>query len=110
MANNRYTLVGGEVVYNVHDPALCAGRPCPIHNASQHSMSDFPQHFREDRGSMERICPHGIGHPDPDDLPYQTHKEANRLQAHGPDEFPRGYYETLAAEIVSTHGCDGCCA
>lgn len=30
---------------------------------------------------MERICPHGVGHPDPDDT--------------NPD---------------TVHGCDGCCA
>lgn len=108
--SKKHTLVGGEVVINVHDPALCAGRPCPIHNVSQHSMSEFPQHFREDRGCMERICPHGVGHPDPDDIPFQIQREADLLQSVGPDEFPRGYYEFLAAGAVFVHGCDGCCA
>ena len=75
-----HTLVGGQVLGNVHDPALCAGRPCCIHAPSNHSMSEFPQNFRWDRGIVERICPHGIGHPDPDD-------------------------PTLDA----VHGCDGCC-
>ena len=44
-------------------------------------MRDWPQHFRDDRGIMERICPHGVGHPDPDDY--------------------------LAGDGM--HGCDGCC-
>lgn len=56
----------GEIIYRVHDPAKCAGQPCTIHNRSDHSMRAFPQHWREDRGIMERTCPHGIGHPDPD--------------------------------------------
>jgi hypothetical protein len=51
---------------NVHDPALCKGQRCTIHNRSDHSMRSFPQHWRDDRGIMERTCPCGIGHPDPD--------------------------------------------
>lgn len=77
---SRATLVGGQVLLNVHDPSLCEGRACCIHAPSDHSMAEFPQHFREDRGIMERTCPHGIGHPDPDDPTLDT-----------------------------VHGCDGCC-
>jgi hypothetical protein len=69
-----------EVLVNHHPMEICLGRPCPIHNPSQHHMRAFPQHWRSDRGIMERICPHGVGHPDPDDQ--------------SPDH---------------THGCDGCC-
>lgn len=65
----------------VHRKADCNGDPCTIHNPSDHSMRSFPQHWRDDRGIMERICPHGIGHPDPDDMTEDT-----------------------------VHGCDGCCA
>lgn len=50
-------------------------------------MRDFPTHFREDRQIMERICPHGIGHPDPDDAAFRA---------------SRGDDDTV-------HGCDGCC-
>lgn len=74
----------GTVLSNVHDPARCAGRPCTIHNRTEHSMREFPQSWRSDRGIMERICPHGVGHPDPDS-PWSA------------DSF-----EWL-------HGCDGCC-
>lgn len=94
----------------VHSPDLCQGRPCPIHNLTEHSMRSFPQHFRWDRGVMERICSHGVGHPDPDDLPYQIERETNRMQAQGPDGLPRGYYESMAEDLVSIHGCDGCCS
>lgn len=68
------------VLINTHDPSKCEGRACTLHNRSDHSMRSFPQHFRSDLGFMERICPHGVGHPDPDDK---------------------------NARVI--HGCDGCC-
>lgn len=69
----------------MHSVDKCAGEFCTIHNRSDHSMRSFPQRWRGDRGIMERICTHGIGHPDPDDW---------RLN--------------LGADS-GTHGCDGCC-
>lgn len=71
----------GQVVGRVHDSAACAGRNCVVHNPSDHHMRDWPTHFRNDRGITERICPHGVGHPDPDDPTEDT-----------------------------IHGCDGCCS
>lgn len=54
-----------------HGPDRCAGRPCCVHNPSDHGMRDFPLYFRMDRGGFaERVCPHGVGHPDPDSLDY----------------------------------------
>lgn len=73
-----------QVVHNVHSKSKCKGKHCPVHNPSDHHMRDWPQHFRSDRGITERICPHGVGHPDPDDI-----------NAKGSD---------------SIHGCDGCCS
>jgi hypothetical protein len=66
-----------------HKAADCKGPNCPVHNPSDHHMRSWPLHYREDRGITERICPHGIGHPDPDDINAQG--------------------------IESVHGCDGCC-
>jgi hypothetical protein len=48
-------------------------------------MADWEQHWREDKGAFERICPHGIGHPDPADRYYKFN------------------------EYNGIHGCDGCC-
>lgn len=69
------------VLAQVHAAGTCWGETCPVHHKTDHSMRSFPQHFRWDRGIMERLCPHGVGHPDPDDG-----------RAH------------------SVHGCDGCCS
>ena len=60
----------GEQLENVHHPSQCEGRPCPIHNMTDHPMRSFPQHWRGDRGIIERICPHGVGIPDPDNPPW----------------------------------------
>jgi len=79
----------GQTVYVVHTPEHCEGRPCAIHNPSDHNMRDFPTHFRFDRYLMERICPHGVGHPDPDDLAWQL--------------------KTFPERAPGIHGCDGCC-
>jgi hypothetical protein len=84
-------LVGGQKLL-AHPRKGCVGRHCCIHNPSDHHMTAWPQNFRPDRALMERVCPHGIGHPDPDDLAYK------RLMQ-GEDYDP---YEGL-------HGCDGCC-
>lgn len=64
----------------MHAMTKCSGQPCTIHNRTDHNMRSFPQYWRGDRGIMERICPHDIGHPDPDDI------TTDRI-----------------------HGCDGCC-
>lgn len=75
---------------NVHSLMSCAGHSCPIHFMSDHPMRSFPQHWRSDRCIMERVCPCGVGHPDPDDV-----AAAKRL-----GRYTDGY---------TTHGCCGCC-
>jgi hypothetical protein len=71
--------MGAGVLRNVHSEERCAGEVCVMHNPSDHHMRDWPYNWRDDRGLMERICPHGVGHPDPD----------------------------VRGDL--THGCDGCC-
>jgi hypothetical protein len=86
--DESYTTGTGQKLA-VHRAGLCEGF-CPIHNPSDHSMRDFPTHWRDDRGIMERICPHGVGHPDPDDLAHQRAALGDRADS-------------------GVHGCDGCC-
>lgn len=75
---DRRELVGGQILYT-HTMDRCRGY-CTVHNRSNHHMLLWPQNWRADRGIMEVICSHGIGHPDPDDISKDK-----------------------------THGCDGCC-
>lgn len=53
---------------HTHGTKRCAGRPCPLHNQTNHHMRSWPQNWRPDVKLMERICEHNIGHPDPDGL------------------------------------------
>ena len=92
MTTKPYTTGTGQVLRGVHPKKECRGRPCVIHNPSDHHMKDWPTNWRDGGWfdvkppHMERICPHGIGHPDPDDMAY------------------------LGADVIGVHGCDGCCS
>ena len=77
-------LCGGQRIVNVHRPDRCAGRPCPIHNVTDHAMNAWPQRFTQ--GGMARVCSHGIVHPDPDD----TYLKPDHVDLNGAK-------------------CDGCC-
>jgi len=84
-------LEGGEQLF-CHPLARCEGHACCVHNPSDHHMRGWRQHWRDDAQKMERLCPHGIGHPDPDDLAYQEQVcHAN-------------------VALARIHGCDGCCS
>lgn len=81
------TLENSDEQLYTHPDFACGGKYCTIHNRSNHSMRSFPQHWRVDRAIMERICPHGVGHPDP-------------------DEYKLGGAKSWSESV---HGCDGCC-
>ncbi|MGY1609820.1 hypothetical protein [Geodermatophilus sp. SYSU D00700] len=70
-----------------HDPALCEGRGCSLHHPSAHHMRTWPRVWREFYGFSDRVCDHGVGHPDPDDVVH--------LQSVG--------------GATTAHPCDGCC-
>lgn len=78
-----------DVILRTHGKDACRGQYCCIHNPSNHHMRDWPMNWRPDKNQMERICPHGIGHPDPDDA---AHKE----------RMHEGH--------LNIHSCDGCCS
>lgn len=85
-----YEIYAGINGLLVHSNGSCAGEGCSIHHPSLHSMIGWPLNWRSDRRMMERLCKHGIGHPDPDDYWYRLRNLPVSLQS-------------LA------HGCDGCC-
>ncbi len=84
--------VGTAFLRGVHPPEACGGPegndPCPFHRPTEHRMRHMPMNWRMDRNLIERLCAHGVGHPDPDHNAYW--KRTNRT------------YE-------SVHGCCGCC-
>lgn len=75
--------------FNTHAKTACAGEWCAIHNPSPHPLWLAPLNWRGDRGIMERMCIHGVGHNDPDDTEFR--KTHNLVDSGG------------------VHGCDGCC-
>lgn len=90
---NVWATSDGHILHNVHDPDLCQGRGCVIHHPSEHHMREWPTAWRGDGpfdigpGHIERVCEHGVGHPDPDDVEFW---EQNGID-------------------IGVHGCDGCC-
>jgi hypothetical protein len=75
----------------IHAKEDCDGPPCCFHSPSLHPMIEEKMILRTDWGVplIERLCPHGIGHPDPDSVAWLKKKT-------GDDSW-------------SIHGCDGCC-
>lgn len=87
-------LHGGRML-ETHGPAQCGSGFCCIHRPSAHVLNDRPLLWRDDSrpAFMERVCPHGIGHPDPDSLAWLATVQRN----------PR------LVEALEIHSCDGCC-
>lgn len=83
-------LPGGDVLRGFHHPRDCAEQPwgCWVHRPLPHPLTGAPVVWRADREIAERICSHGIGHPDPQGAAYVW-------QSRDVD--------------VTRHGCDGCC-
>ena len=87
---SQETVTVGSQTLRVHSGVFCQGEYCSIHNPSNHKLKDATLNWRADRRIMERICEHGVGHPDPDDANFRRKRDGNR-------------YDT------GVHGCDGCC-
>lgn len=82
-------LAGGAFL-RTHAYDACEGEFCVVHNPSAHHMREWPLNWRGDKGQqMERICSHGVGHPDPDDLDFHIRN---------------------GRDYMGVHGCDGCCS
>jgi len=83
LTSTTHPVLGGRITH-VHSPLACAGEYCCVHNPSEHPMVTWPQIWRQDKHQMERQCPHGHSHPDPDDPATKT-------------------------SYGAAHDCDGCC-
>lgn len=75
-----------------HPADRCEGRNCVIHNPSDHALKDAPIDWDPGTRRTNRICTHGVHHPDPDHLSfvYETY----------------GMFEWMQHKH---HRCDGCC-
>lgn len=100
----------------IHGPDLCRtrGGHCPFHNPSDHHMVRWPRIIRFDMMNLtERVCPHGVSHPDPDSLQTFIDQEIASIVARG-GRVERmtvaGREQARASTIQRFHGHGDCCA
>lgn len=95
VAEPKFGVQVGHSVLRTHPASVCADDPaCCIHKPSGHPLNKAALNWRADRGLMERICAHGVAHPDPDDL-------AHKRRVLGQERYDMGSW--------AIHNCDGCC-
>jgi hypothetical protein len=112
VAEPEHGIQMGHGLVKVHPRTACAGRglPCVIHSPSEHHMREWPLNWRSDTRVMERVCPHGVGHPDPDHMTYVRSLTPEHLcpdQQRPYDTARLCIYPHLESQGI--HGCDGCC-
>lgn len=80
---------GGERVGRLRTHTLgdCEKELCDVHNRPWKFL-DLPLVWRADRGLMEQVCGHGIGHPSPSEHAFRTR---------------------LGQDVELVHACCGCC-
>ena len=90
---------------SVHSILQCEGEPCVLHNPFDHHMADWPMARRFDLRPpiVERLCRHGVGHPDPDSAAWAEKAVREDTELVWQSEPSDGTF-------VWVHGCDGCCA
>jgi hypothetical protein len=77
-----YTTGTGQKL-RVHAADACEGAYCVIHRRKPGPQADWPTSWRGQWGGMELLCPHGVGHPAPEQL--------------------------ARPGFADIHTCDGCC-
>jgi hypothetical protein len=84
-------ITGSQQRLQIHNKEICTTL-CAFHAPSDHHMRYWQMLWRDDRALLERICEHGVGHPDPDQIAY--------IRKHVSYKY---------AKEQGIHGCDGCC-
>jgi len=81
-----------------HSKAHCYPDVCAVHRPSKTNvMRKWPFEVRLMKyGIIERKCPHGVGHTDPDSMDWAHRVYDLRLGEEN-------------VEALGIHGCDGCC-
>ena len=74
--NRTYVIVPGQIdakrYLHHHDIFSCEGEFCPLHRPKPGAWDSWPLLWRSDRRIMERVCPHGCGHPAVEQLDHWT--------------------------------------
>ena len=81
-------------ITRVHSVKDCSGEYCIVHNPSPKAIAMGELNWRPDRGLFfERVCEHGVGHPDPDHM------------AHLKTLVDRGLLDQAHVDAEGVHGC-----
>lgn len=89
---NTYVTGDGEKIANVHnETGDCRRFGCAIHAPSGHTLRDWPTRWNDTARAIERVCEHGVAHPDPDHLGFLERSTGD------------------ARAVFAEHACDGCC-
>lgn len=90
----RFTIPGATHAMHVHDRVEdCTTHGCVIHCPTATDPANaggWPYVWRLNKHGFERTCPHGVDHPDADELRWRART--------GRD-----------AATAAVHRCDGCC-
>lgn len=81
----------GQVLWRIHGRDNCKGKSCTVHRPSAHRLRGMKLLWRQEARIFERVCAHGVGHPDPDCYMIVDGAAVPAVDHHA-------------------HGCDGCCA
>lgn len=74
----------------VHAKRFCVPlMNCPVHYRMDGSYLNLPMIWRDDVRLFERLCAHGVGHPDPNQF---------------------AFWHSINQDFKKSHGCDGCCS
>jgi hypothetical protein len=82
----KYEVTDGMYHHHVDDCDPTTG--CPFHGHSDHHMVGWPMDLTS-YGLVQRICQHGVRHPDPDAVAFYSAK--------------------IGGAPWDIHTCDGCC-
>ncbi len=90
--NGDLRSLDGVYVLTTHTINEGCAYGCVIHNPDRNAVENvehWQYNWRTDRGIMERICEHGVGHPDSDSA---------------------RFLDGIGQSYQNIHGCDGCCS
>jgi hypothetical protein len=97
-----YSFLTGDRIVRYHAVERCSGH-CPFHRPSAHLMVTWPMDVR---GStlVERVCPHGVGHPDPDSVHWLNDRGIHTAGVHGCDLCCSGLPDAVCPSCGENYG------
>lgn len=91
---NVYETGTGQLIFGVHaKTAECEQHGCTVHNPTDPHHPTWPTRWSREHNAFMRVCPHGVQHPDQDEVAWR-----------------RRHRSEWDVERALDHECDGCCS